>query len=387
MNYKTTVLMATFNRAQYITYALDSLISQTHPPHQIIVINDGSTDNTLEVLSNYSDKIQLINQSNAGKPTALNAATNHIKGDYVWIFDDDDIATPDALERHTQAFKDNHTIGFTYSSYYKCAIVDGNKIKSKRNVNTPNIEPDNFLIKLMEGNFLSMQAMLIKKDCYLNALPFDTNLIRTQDYDFVLRLAKQCSGVILQAPTYHLRVHDGERGTKNKKYSAAEMENHNYEYEKEIFKKIYRNFELTDYLPKTPNTSFNIEENTNRAILQRLSIFAQKGLWPFFIEDMRLLSKNIQPNTALDDEQRIITRRIMTNPVALVELLNNRQLLREYVEIINNCRFRKINIETSRGIYYTIRNKKNNINLKSYIKALHLIILLNFIARFPKNKF
>jgi len=95
-----TAVIATCNRAHYLGEALDSVLRQTMPPAQVIVVNDGSTDATEAVLGRYGERIEVINQENGGKSRALNRAMAKVRGEYLWIFDDDDIAVPQSLERH-----------------------------------------------------------------------------------------------------------------------------------------------------------------------------------------------------------------------------------------------------------------------------------------------
>ena len=93
-----TVLVPTFNRANFLLQSLTSILGQTRPADEIIIVNDGSTDDTLELLKPYEDRVRVLSQPNAGKAAALNFGLKHATGDLVWIFDDDDIAALNALE-------------------------------------------------------------------------------------------------------------------------------------------------------------------------------------------------------------------------------------------------------------------------------------------------
>ncbi len=94
------IIVPTFNRARYLPECLDSLLAQTFPATQIVVVNDGSTDDTAQVVRPYLNRIAYVEKENGGKSTALNLVMRGIQSDYVWIFDDDDVALPDALEIH-----------------------------------------------------------------------------------------------------------------------------------------------------------------------------------------------------------------------------------------------------------------------------------------------
>ncbi len=113
-----SVLIPTYNRSHYLIEALDSVLAQTLLPSQVIVINDGSTDNTRDVLKPYMNRIELITKDNGGKASALNVGMQQVTGDYVWIFDDDDIALPEGLQSHIEVLECHQHIGFTYAPYW-----------------------------------------------------------------------------------------------------------------------------------------------------------------------------------------------------------------------------------------------------------------------------
>src|SRR5690606_24595967 len=93
-NEKVSIIIPTYNRANYLKESLDSVIAQTYPNKEIIVINDGSTDETTEILQEYKHSIKYFNKENGGKSSAINLGLKKATGDYIWIFDDDDIALP-----------------------------------------------------------------------------------------------------------------------------------------------------------------------------------------------------------------------------------------------------------------------------------------------------
>ena len=91
------VIVPTFNRAQYLGEALDSVLGQTRPPADIIVVDDGSTDKTSEVAKSFGDRIRYVRKENGGKSAAVNLALRLSQAHYVIIADDDDIMYPSGL--------------------------------------------------------------------------------------------------------------------------------------------------------------------------------------------------------------------------------------------------------------------------------------------------
>ena len=115
---RVTVIIPTYNRAHFLPECLDAIFSQTVPASEVIVVNDGSTDNTLKTLDSYRDKIISLNKPNGGKASALNLGLAHASGEFIWICDDDDLPLPGALETHLDAIRDNPGADSTYSGYY-----------------------------------------------------------------------------------------------------------------------------------------------------------------------------------------------------------------------------------------------------------------------------
>jgi glycosyltransferase involved in cell wall biosynthesis len=94
-----SVLIPTYNCAAYLPAALDSVLAQTRPADEVLVIDDGSTDATAEVLAPYRDRIVCVRQANAGQAAARNAGLDRAAGDWVAFLDADDTWAPDKLER------------------------------------------------------------------------------------------------------------------------------------------------------------------------------------------------------------------------------------------------------------------------------------------------
>src|ERR1700712_934622 len=93
-----SVLIPTYNRADLIASTIDSILAQTRLPHEIIVVDDGSTDNTKEVVAAYGSKVKYHFAANSGSPRARNIAASFATGDYYAFCDSDDLWREDKLE-------------------------------------------------------------------------------------------------------------------------------------------------------------------------------------------------------------------------------------------------------------------------------------------------
>ena len=94
---KVSVIIPTYNRSKYVTKAIDSVLAQTYRDFEIIVVDDGSTDNTKEVLKPYTDRIKYLYQENTGVSAARNAGIRAAGGQWIAFLDSDDEWLPEKL--------------------------------------------------------------------------------------------------------------------------------------------------------------------------------------------------------------------------------------------------------------------------------------------------
>src|SRR5580698_539934 len=109
---KVTVLMAVFNGEKYLKESITSILTQTFTDFEFLIVNDGSTDKSVEIINEFKDnRIRLVNNSlNAGVAKALNKSFALIQGDYVARMDCDDICLPERLEKEVAILNNNPEI-------------------------------------------------------------------------------------------------------------------------------------------------------------------------------------------------------------------------------------------------------------------------------------
>ena len=222
MSGRVSVLVPTFNRGRYIDECLDSLINQTTPPYEIIVIDDGSDDDTADRVRRHGDRLSLHSKENGGKASALNLALPRVGGDFVWMFDDDDVALPDAIARHLAALEAEPKSGFTYSGHFWGADAPNQTISIVREYTLPNVPRDAFLLSVLRDCYFALQGVVVRKRCLDAVGPFDESLLRSQDYQMLIRLARQFPAARLDGPTFVFRRHEGQRGPKQIRHLAME---------------------------------------------------------------------------------------------------------------------------------------------------------------------
>lgn len=286
---KVSVVIPTYNRAYWVTEALESALKQTVPPSQVIVVNDGSTDNTREVLEPYRSRIEYLEQPNSGKARALNLGLARVTGDYVWMLDDDDMAFPELLERHLKVLEADKEIGFTYSGRVDVRSRAGDKafeVIGLRDV--PDVPEDEVLPRLMEGDFMLFQGAVMRTACLRQVGPFDERLRLCEDYDMAIRLVRTFRCAHVSGPTFYFRRHTGVRGSAKDPITQEAYRKRQQVFFNAIFLPLRKELSLRDYLPRPLNGKQLELVDERRACLQRMGIMASKGLLEEMLEDIRL---------------------------------------------------------------------------------------------------
>jgi hypothetical protein len=277
----------------------------------VIVVDDGSTDNTQEIIGGFGTRIEYLAKRNGGKSSALNLGLRYATGSLIWIFDDDDIAEPDALSRLLNALEENPECGFSFGEYDLFTADESGKPQTSL-VTIPRVEPNRLFIALMERSLIQQGAMLVRKSCYEEIGKFDETLIRSQDYDMLLRLAYRYQAVKVERIVFHMRRHSGIRGSAAAPIPADRAVEMWIQYDREILNRIYEVHNLQDFIPERSFDAEQPDEQRFTALLQRSCIMARKGLWDKAAGDLRQACELAQRSSkhSLNRSQREILRRV-----------------------------------------------------------------------------
>jgi glycosyltransferase involved in cell wall biosynthesis len=189
-NPKVSVVIPTYNRAHLICRSIQSVLDQTYQNLEIIVVDDGSTDNTEEIVINFKDeRIRYIKHSeNKGASAARNTGIKVSRGEYIAFQDSDDEWFSEKLEKQISAFYNSSPeVGVVYSGFYR---VEANKkiyIPSDDHVAQ---KKGNIYNELLKGNFVGTPAVLIKKECFENVKYFDENIPALEDWELWIEISK-----------------------------------------------------------------------------------------------------------------------------------------------------------------------------------------------------
>ncbi|MCB0511670.1 MAG: glycosyltransferase family A protein [Chitinophagales bacterium] len=181
-----SIVVPTYNRAHLITSTIESLTKQDYTNFEIIIVDDGSTDNTAEVIAPFlSDaRISYYKKNNAERAAARNYGATKAKGEYVNFFDSDDIALPNHLKVANQLVQEKNNPEWFHLAY-SWAETD---LTIKKHFN--NFKGDTLNSIICNGNPLSCNGVFIRKDKILeNRFNEKRELSASEDYDLWLRLA------------------------------------------------------------------------------------------------------------------------------------------------------------------------------------------------------
>lgn len=282
-----SVIIPTYNRKEYIAEAVQSVFDQTHKNIEVIVVDDGSTESPKEELSPYLEKINYIYKKNGGKSSALNEAIKQAHGEFIWVFDDDDIALPRKLELQLKRFEINPELGMVHTRSIDFNDADGQIIR------VHDLSPFNQALDfkvLMRGCFVHGPTVLFKKDCLEKLEGWDTELVRAQDYDFWLRMARYYEMEYFPVPTVRYRVHSGDRGSADNPVSYNEMYSKTINYEQLIFRKLYCSIPIQEMYKgnfESENITLMLE-----AFIERATVYSARGLLLEAKQDLTIVKTN-----------------------------------------------------------------------------------------------
>jgi glycosyltransferase involved in cell wall biosynthesis len=184
-----TTVITSFNKGPYLAEAIESALRQDYQPHEVIVIDDGSTDGTAEVGRSFGDRIRYIYQPNRGQCNAKNRGIVEARGEYVAFLDGDDRWRKGKLTKQARLFRDNPRLAVVYTDRTK---FEGDRI----------VVPNNRALRhrpfrgmvldhLIVDNFVPFSSALVRRECLIDVGMLDEDVPVAPDYDLWLRLARK----------------------------------------------------------------------------------------------------------------------------------------------------------------------------------------------------
>src|ERR1044072_7818577 len=180
-----TVIIPCYNQGRYLGEAIESALGQSYKNVEVIVVDDGSTDNTLEVASRY-ERVESIRQDNRGLAEARNAGLRASRGEYIVFLDADDRLKENAIEAGVDSLDAHPSCAFAYG-HVRLIGEDGSILSVP---DQPTIERDHYAELLRHNYIWTLGAVIYRRECIDSAGRFNSSINASADYDLNIRLAR-----------------------------------------------------------------------------------------------------------------------------------------------------------------------------------------------------
>lgn len=217
---KVTIVIPSYNSAQWVAESLNSILLSTTKEFEVIVVDDGSTDNTKDIIEPFlkDDRINYIFQNNKGLSGARNTGIKNAKGEFLVFLDSDDLILPEKLSVQCKYLKDHPEVDIVYSNSQWFVEDDFNETLP---VQFPIYEGD-VLNQLIYGNFMHVNSVMVRKGKVIEAGLFDELLRELEDWDLWLRIVLNGSKIgFTPGILSKVRIRKGSMTSNQKKMNST----------------------------------------------------------------------------------------------------------------------------------------------------------------------
>jgi glycosyltransferase involved in cell wall biosynthesis len=200
-----SIIIPTWNGSAFIAETIQSVLNQSYTKIEILVIDDGSTDDTPDIVEAFGAPVRLIRQRNGGTAAARNTGLVEARGDWIAFLDHDDLWIPSKISLQVT----------TATSNAPCALYGGVQFfeSSTRRVTCTHIPPAGIdFHQLLGFEIVALQSLICPTSAARAVGGFDTSLKGTDDWDFCIRLALTIPLIRVPETLVHVRIHDGQAG-------------------------------------------------------------------------------------------------------------------------------------------------------------------------------
>jgi glycosyltransferase involved in cell wall biosynthesis len=197
-----SICIPTFNRKDYLKQALDSIFAQTYKDFEVVVVDDGSTDGTEEMIKNSAYSVRYYWQENRGEAVSRNRLIKLAQCQFITFLDSDDLLMPDAVERMAKAIAEKGEDVVVYGPYYRIDHNGNITGRCKRKLYS------GYVTKYLFGDiFIHSCGSMFPRKALEEIGGFDETLRFSGDYDLWLRLSLKYPFIGLPQPTFKRRRH------------------------------------------------------------------------------------------------------------------------------------------------------------------------------------
>jgi glycosyltransferase involved in cell wall biosynthesis len=177
-----SVVVPAYNEERFVAEALDAVLAQTDPPLELIVVDDGSTDATVEVVRRYGDRVRLIQQENRGCPGAFDTGFREAAGDFVALCPADDIWEPRKLEWQRETLAHHPEVDVAFGAAQRFGLASGDHL---RPAESGTLESERFARAMYPENLIADPSAVVRRRLYLELGGYEP--LVGEDYEFWMR--------------------------------------------------------------------------------------------------------------------------------------------------------------------------------------------------------
>ncbi|WP_417337341.1 glycosyltransferase family 2 protein [Halobacteriovorax marinus] len=237
---KVSIVMPAFNCSKLISLSIESVQSQSYENWELIIVDDGSSDNLKAVVEKYlkDSRVKYFFQLNGGVASARNTGISKATGDYIAFLDSDDLWPEDKLSKYIEVFNSctDPNIGLIYSRYYCFHDDPSTFVKA---VEYPRFCKSDYW-SLIVLNYIATLTVMVKREVFLNIGNFDESLFGTEDWDLWIRINGEYSTFQIEEPLGYYRIHESGISRNKDRHIDQErsvVEKHlSFEYQRKYFK-------------------------------------------------------------------------------------------------------------------------------------------------------
>ena len=208
---RISVVIPVYNDETYLSKAIDSVLAQTFRDFEVIVVDDGSTDGTPEVIASYGGRLRSFRKPNGGGASALNLSIRQAAGEWIAWLSSDDEWMPEKLSRQMTVADGDASAGLVYTDFVK---VDSEGRILGEVVTDPGRTQNETRLRLVRGCFINGSTSLIRRDVFETLGLFDEGDRLTPDYDLWFRIVERYRVVRVPEILVRYRVRPGQASSK-----------------------------------------------------------------------------------------------------------------------------------------------------------------------------
>jgi glycosyltransferase involved in cell wall biosynthesis len=217
-----SVIIPTYNSADFLPQAIDSVLQQTYENIEIIVIDDGSMDHTEAVLKPYTERIRYFKKPNGGPSAARNMGIAEARGEFIAFQDADDLWLPEKLQLQIEHFREHGQLGVVFTGsrrFNESGLLDSN-VRKGFTVPTGMI-----FNSILTEHFIAMPSVMVRRSCLADVGLFEESLIGNEDFNLYLRLARKYPFGFVNQILVHIRVHKNNLSDNLEQMCEDEIKN------------------------------------------------------------------------------------------------------------------------------------------------------------------